>query len=230
MATTNPPTRTLAGISTPYTPLVTASIAFARVKLNDMSYNHIMRSFLLGFAVSDKLPHLSTTRDKELHAIAAILHDQGWDITGSLVSKDKRFEVDSANAARDFIASQTSDWDKHRLQVLWDAIALHATPSIAMHKEPEVVAAHLGIMCDVIGWEAAPKGTLTQEQWDQVVREFPRTGMKEGFLKILCGLCRTKPETTYDNWVGDVGEKLGVEGYSREGRTVVDLMVNIRDF
>jgi hypothetical protein len=33
-----------------------------------------------------------------------------------LVSKDRRFEVDGADAARKFLRKEAPDWDKHRLQ------------------------------------------------------------------------------------------------------------------
>jgi len=109
-----------------------------------------MRSLLFGFTIADNIPSLQS-RDREVHALAAILHDLGWDTTDTFVSSDKRFEVDGANAARSFVQQEVSrsglgDWDGHRLQLLWDAIALHTTPSIAQHKEPEVAATGLGIV------------------------------------------------------------------------------------
>ncbi|TKA57285.1 hypothetical protein B0A55_13499, partial [Friedmanniomyces simplex] len=95
------------GIAVPDTPLITAAIALIRKYLSDMAYNHCMRSWLFGFAIADKLPHLQD-RDRELHALAAILHDLGWDPTGTFVSPDKRFEVDGANAARTFIEQEVA--------------------------------------------------------------------------------------------------------------------------
>lgn len=41
----------------------------------------------------------------------------------------------------------------------------------------------------------------------------------------MCNLCRTKPQTTYDNFVGDFGEEM-VEGYSRKGNRAFDIMIN----
>ena len=149
MAAASLPTRNRAGIAVPDTPLITAAIDLARKHLSDMAYNHVMRCWLLGFVIADKIPPLQS-RDRELHALAAILHDLGWDTTNTFTSPDKRFEVDGANAARLFIKQEVEragadDWDHHRLQLLWDAIALHTTPSIAQHKEPEVAATGLGI-------------------------------------------------------------------------------------
>ena len=45
---------------------------------------------------------------------------------------------------------------------------------------------------------------MTRSVWEAAANEFLRSGFKEGVREILCGLCKTKPETTYDNWVGDL--------------------------
>ena len=215
-----------------------------------MAYNHVVRSWLFGFVIAGKIPELKD-RDLEVHSISAILHDLGWDTTGELVSKDKRFEVDGANAARDFLKSEAvgDKWDFRRLQLVWDAIALHTTPSIASYKEPEVVATTNGIGSDFGG----PKGPfgqfLTEEEYQKIVDELPRLGLKEGIREIMCGLCRNKPETTvsvldspsfllfrcriwlrgvdfhqqYDNFVGQFGERF-VDGYSLAGHQMVDML------
>jgi len=141
---THLPTRIFAGVEVPDTPLITKALTLSRKHLNDLAYNHSVRTWLWGTIIANKIPELQD-RDIEAHAISAILHDLGWDETSDLVTQDKRFEVDGANAAREFLKREASDWDKHRLQVVWDAIALHTTTSIAWHKEPEVVATSYGI-------------------------------------------------------------------------------------
>lgn len=125
------PTRIFAGVEVPDTPLIAKALLHCRKHLSDLAYNHSVRSWLLGFVIAAKNPGLQG-RDLEAHAIAAILHDLGWAETGDLVSEDKRFEVDGANGAREFLKKEAGDWDKHRLQLVWDAIALHTTPSIAV--------------------------------------------------------------------------------------------------
>ena len=218
------PTRTVGGIVVPDTPLITKSLEYARAHLSDIAYNHVVRSWLFGFAIASKIPSLSA-RDIELHAIAAILHDLGWDNTDTLISKDKRFEVDGANAARKFIEKEAvaQEWDHHRVQLLWDAIALHTIQSIAWEKEPEVVACSYGIMSDFGDPDFSYGKHLTWDEWDSVVKDFPRLGLKEGIKDIMCWLCQTKPETTYDNFVGQFGERF-VEGYSLKGKGTVDWM------
>lgn len=205
----------------PDTQLITSALAFARSHMTEALYNHVVRSWLFGFVVADKIPALQN-RDREAHSVAAILHDLGWDCTNELSSQDKRFEVDGANAARDFLKKEAGNaYDKHRLQLVWDAIALHTINSIACYKEPEVVATSYGITTDFSGVEGAPMGLLSQNEYDAIVKEVPRLGMKDEFREALCGLCRTKPQTTFDNFVADWGEKY-VEGYTRDGHREID--------
>lgn len=100
-------------------------------------------------------------------------------------------------------------------------MALHTTASIAIHKEKEVKACCLGIRAEFVPLNETYDGVLTQDVWDVIVKEFPRTEFKEGVIEILCGLCRTKPISTYGNFLGDFGTAY-VEGYSSEGKRLVD--------
>lgn len=180
MATTSPPpTRLLAGITVPDTPLITAALTLAHTHLTPEVYNHVVRSWLFGTYIADHTPSLAS-RDYELHAITAILHDMGWASTSStpsnstpaytFITPTKRFEVDGANLAREFLKNEGApeEWDKHRLQLAWDAVALHTTPSIAAEKEIEVQACQLGIGMDFSGWQ----GTVMEEEvWEGIVKE-----------------------------------------------------------
>lgn len=149
----------------------------------------------------------------ELVVYSNIMHDLGWSQDHTFISKDKRFEVDSADLARSYLEehNHSNQWDKHRSQLMWDAIALHATPSFAQHKQPEVIIAHYGVMADFFG-PALPGGLITVEEYKEIVTAFPRIGFRTQFLEIMCGLCAFKPETTYDNFVSDFGVEYGVDG------------------
>jgi len=211
------PTRVLAGVTVPDTPLITSALTFAKAHMNSITYAHVMRSWLFGESIASQLPQYQH-RDIELQAVASILHDLGWAFNDEVISsKDKRFEIDGANATREFLQRE-GEKDERRLQLAWDAVALHSTASIALFKEPEVMLCCAGIIADFRGpEEKSYRGLLTRKVWDEVGREFPRTGFKEGVVEILCGLCREKPGTTYDNWVADWGVAC-VEGYDRGKR------------
>ncbi|KAK5114215.1 hypothetical protein LTR85_010280 [Meristemomyces frigidus] len=218
------PTRVVAGVTVPDTPLLTKALEFAREHSTDSTYNHINRSLLLGTIISDKVP-TTKDRDREAHAIAAVLHDLGFPIGhpphSDVISKDTRFEVDGAHAARAFLKREADlqQWDKHRLQLVWDAIALHTIGSVVFHKEPEVQACAYGIWADFQGPDRVPGGLLTWDEYNAVVKEFPRLGLMKGVKDNMLHLCKTKPETTYDNTVGEWGDRyLQNEGYSREGK------------
>jgi hypothetical protein len=222
-------TRQVAGITVPDTPLITAAIGVARQHLDDWAYNHVMRSWLFGMAIADRIPDL-VNRDRELHSVAAIFHDLGWDEKNTFVSADKIFEVDGADAARGFVEQQPTAgaWDQRRKQLLWDAIALHTYPSVALYKEPEVKATTIGIGTDFRGVAGVPGGALTDTEWEAIVQQFPRTGFKPNLLNKLCRFCRSKPQTTYDTFVGEIGEAL-MDDYSRQGRRMVDTILTLAD-
>lgn len=104
-----------------------------------------------------------------------------------------------------------------------DSIALHTSSSIALYKEDEVRVCCLGIGHDFIGPDKSPGGMLTRPVWETVLKEFPRVDFKNGVTEALCNLCRTKPETTYDNFVSDFGTAY-VEGYSTVGTRLIDVI------
>lgn len=205
-----PRTRVFAGVTIPDTPLITKALAFARAHSPDVAYNHIYRSFLFGFIIGPKIPGLGH-RDLEAQAIAAILHDLGLD---PALSTDKRFEVDGANVAREFLRKEApADWDQQRLQLVWDAIALHTTRSLAFFKEPEVVASAHGVWADLHGPDNTPGGLLTWDEYNAVVKELPRLKLGEVVTSSFVGMLQTKPEVTYDNIASWWGHKYA-DGYS----------------
>ena len=60
-----------------------------------------------------------------------------------------RFEVDGANAARDFLRSHgISEVDIERV---WLAIVLHTTPGISAHLHPIAALTAEGVMMDLVG-------------------------------------------------------------------------------
>ncbi len=224
------PTKTIAGVTVPDTPLVSSALSHARENSSDQTYNHIVRSLLLGFLISDKIPHLAQ-RDREAHAIAAVLHDLGFPIGhpahSQIISADKRFEVDGANAARTFLQQhgKNEEWDKHRLQLVWDAIALHTIGSIVFEKEAECQATSYGIWADFQGPDRVPGGLLSHDEYKAICDEYPRLGLMKALKENMCHLCLSKPGTTYDNTVGEWGDRyLGGEGYSRAGKLTQDLL------
>jgi hypothetical protein len=188
-------TRLIAGVSVPDGPLITAVIEHAQRLSEPYLFNHAMRS--LG-----RIKRIDY--DREVVAIGTILHDIG--LTAS-VSGPNRFEVNGADAALSFIKGKgLSD---RRAQLIWDTVALNSTPSLALHKEPEVAVATMGIGLDYGGFgiEVLPKADV-----ERILSVFPRLKMKQQFAETCCRLVTTKPETSHDNFLRDFGERF-VPGY-----------------
>ena len=160
----------LAGIKVPDTALVRDAIDLSRTLLEPFLFNHVMRSWLFGILLSKTA---EVKPDAELLAVAAILHDLGLT---ERYTAENRFEVDGANAAREFMKDRGIS--AQQTQVVWDAIALHTTPTLALHKEPEVVMTHSGIAVDVLG---AGLDRISQEKQQAILTAFPRLAFKDGF-------------------------------------------------
>ncbi|KAF2872254.1 hypothetical protein BDV95DRAFT_627996 [Massariosphaeria phaeospora] len=225
-------TRLIAGVTVPDTPLINASIALAQESLPINGFHHVMRAWLNGQAIINHLPSVNRSAvDMEAFGVATILHDLGWAFNTSFVSADKWFEVDGAQAARDFIrnsGASESEWDAHRLQLVWDAVALHTNPAIAAFKQPEVVYTSAGTFTEVVGPEQARTIfgdviTVTQTEWEAILEAYPRTKFRSYFLGTLATLCQIKPLTTYDNFLAGFGDKF-VPGYNKTGKRTVDLI------
>ncbi|OAA56775.1 metal dependent phosphohydrolase [Cordyceps fumosorosea ARSEF 2679] len=212
------------GLELPQSKIITAALAFAKDHCNELTYNHAVRSAYWSAIIAKRDASFSgSPLDLELVVLSCILHDMGWAESKQLLSPDKRFEVDGANIARDFINQFNAEdggdaWDQNRVQRCWDAIALHTTFSIARHAAVEVAVAACGILADFQGphfpyGPGHPDNLITADEYHAVMGLFPRAGFTgEGLTKLMCGICRDKGATTFDNFVGDFGERFGVDG------------------
>jgi hypothetical protein len=205
-------TRLIAGVSVPDKPLITAVIEYAQRLSEPYLFNHAMRSWLFAETIG-RIKGIDC--DAEVLAVGTILHDIG--LTAG-VSGPNRFEVNGADTALSFINGQGL-WGR-RAQLIWDLVALNSTPSLALHKEPEVAVGTMGIGLDYGGFgvEELPAGDV-----ERILGAFPRLRMKERFTETCCRLVTERPETSYDNFLRDFGERF-VPGY--KGVSTVDLLMN----
>jgi hypothetical protein len=205
-------TRLIAGVSVADTPLIRAVIEYVRRLSEPYLFNHAMRSWLFAEAIGRVR---GIDYDHEVVAIGTILHDIG--LTAS-VSGPRRFEVNGADAARSFIKAEGFP-DRHA-QLIWDLIALNSTPSLALHKEPEVAVGTMGIGLDYGGFGV---DALPPDDIERILSAFPRLKMKQRFAETCCRRVREQPETSHDNFLRDFGERF-VAGY--KAVSTVDLLMN----
>lgn len=206
------PTRSIAGVVVPDTPLISRAIEYARQHSEPYLFNHVMRSWLFAVSIAEQR---KAAHDAEVLAVATLLHDLGLEkaFAGPL-----RFEVEGANAARRF--AQGEGLDERRAQLIWDGVALNSTPSLGLHKEVEVSLCTTGIALD---WAGLGYESLAASQIAEIVDAFPRLQMKQRFARAVCGIVETRPATSYDNFASDFGERF-VPGYKRP--STVDFLMN----
>ncbi len=204
-------TRVLGGITVTDTPLVRRAIEYARSHSEPFLFNHAVRSWLFAVRLGQlqRVPH-----DAEVVAVGTLLHDLG--LTDGFTGP-RRFEIEGADAARAFAREQ--GLDDRRVQLIWDSVALNSTPSIGLNKEHEVALCTAGIGVE-FGFQY---DRISLKEMQSIIAAFPRLEMKRRFTESVCRIVETRPETTYDNFAGDFGERF-VPGYQRP--SAVDLLMN----
>src|SRR6185295_11518600 len=134
----------IAGVVIPDTELVREITAFIRDAENDLLFDHSRRVFLFG-ALQGRRRGLQP--DLELLYVGAMFHDIG--LTEPYRASTLRFEVDGADAARDFLLQRGVDEADARK--VWLSIALHTTPGVPEFLEPEIALVTAGVETDVMG-------------------------------------------------------------------------------
>ena len=172
---------------------------FIRDTESDLLFEHSTRVYLWG-ALAGQRKGLSF--DRELFYTAAMFHDLG--LTTGFRGSQIRFEVDGANAARDFL--QGHGIAEADIEKVWLAIALHTTPGISEHLHPLIALTAEGVMMDLVGlgYDRFTKAELTA-----IETAYPHpSGFAEHFLKALYEGVEHRPETTQGTGLADlVAEK-----------------------
>jgi hypothetical protein len=162
---------------------------------SELLFNHSSRVYLFGALAGER--H-GLKFDPGLLYTGAMFHDMG--LTKAHSSTDERFEVDGANAARDFLKRQGIT--QADIDTVWTAIALHTTPGIPKHMHPVVALVTAGVEMDVLGLTYPEYPDAEREA---VVKAFPRTPhFKEDIIQAFYDGIKHKPETTFGNVKADV--------------------------
>jgi hypothetical protein len=188
-------TLTIGDISIPDSKLARDITEVVRDTESPLLFHHSSRVFYFG-ALAGKRRGLHF--DPELLYAGAMFHDMG--LTHQHSSEHERFEVDGANAARDFLKSYGIA--QADIDTVWTAIALHTTPGIPQHMHPVVALVTAGVEMDVLGIDYHGFHDSDREA---VVHAHPRTPhFKEDILQTFYDGIKHKPETTFGNVKADV--------------------------
>src|ERR1700761_7056889 len=168
----------------------------------ELLFNHSVRVYLFA---AEQGRHQRLRFDPELLYVAAAFHDLG--LIKEYSSPTERFEVDSANAARQFLNAHNIAEDQ--VQAVWEAIALHTTPGIPKYMRPEVALLNSGVLLDVlgVGFDQFPA-----QLREEIVSRYPRKNFKEGSIQEYFAGFAHKPGTTYGTVNAAICERL-IPGY-----------------
>jgi hypothetical protein len=170
----------------PDTQLTREATGLLREFSTPLLFNHSHRVF---FWANELGRQTGKKFDAELVFICAAFHDLG--LLKKFSSATDRFEVDSANAVRQFLEHRGVP--TARIQTAWDAISLHTTPGIAAYKPLEVELLYNGVGLDVlgIGYETFPEHLRTR-----VVAQYPRVNFKQDIAKAFLEGFEHKTQST----------------------------------
>lgn len=184
----------IAGITIPDSPLAREATELLREVATPLIFHHSRRVFLFG---SLRGAALGLTADRELLYVGAIFHDLG--LTETYRRTDQRFEIDAADEARRFLLGHGIP--AAEAAKVWNGIALHTTPEIPLHMDPEVALVTRGVELDVLG---LGYDAITDAQRAAVLAAHPRPDFKNQILAAFTEGLKDRPETTFGNVKADV--------------------------
>jgi hypothetical protein len=204
---------TTATIQIPDTKLAKEAHDILREFSTELLYNHSNRAF---FFAAQQGRQRKMTFDPELLYVSAAFHDLG--LLSEYSSETERFEVDGANAVRQFLIAH--DIPEEKAQTAWEAIALHTTPGVTQYMRPEVSLLFTGVGLDVIGLGV---DDFPADLRQKIVEAYPRTHFKAEINQAFFGGFARKPGSTWGTVMADVCERY-IPGY--KSPNLCDLIAN----
>jgi hypothetical protein len=175
------------GIRIPDSRLAREVTELVRDTASPLLFHHSSRVYYFGALAGARR---GLAFDPELLYCGCMFHDMG--LTHRHSSDCCRFEVDGANAARDFLRGHgISPQD---IDLVWTAIALHTTPGIPEFMHPVIALVTAGVEMDVLGLTYPEYGDAEREAIVQAHPRGPR--FKEDIIQAFYDGIRHKPRTT----------------------------------
>lgn len=185
----------ISGVLIPDSQLAREVTQLVRDTEGDLLFHHSARVFCWGVLTGERL---GLEFDPELLYTASMFHDMG--LTARYENSQLRFEVDGANAARDFL--QAHGISATDIETVWNAVALHTTPGIPQFMRPEIALLQAGAGMDVAG---RGYDQFTDAQREAVVAAFPREAdFQEGIIDAFYQGMKHRPDTTFGTFNDDV--------------------------
>ena len=209
-----PRLKSIAGVTIPDTELCRSAVDLLEASSPEFLCTHCLRTFIFSSLAVRSIGR--SVIDEEAAFCGAVLHDLGL---VSAYRGENRFEVDGADAAREFCSKHQVS--PERADLVWEAIALHTSPGIATRMAAEIALIHLGAGLELfgLGLDQAPSEVV-----EQVFSQYPRLNFKAEFRNLLVEHCRRNPAAQVLNWTDDVARSAGCTLHGQPLPTASQLM------
>lgn len=182
------------GVKIPDSQLARDATQIVRDTQSELLFFHSSRVYCWAALVGERR---GLRYDPELLYVAAMFHDVG--LGPAYRTSRLRFEVDGANAARDFLTSR--DLPQEAIGRVWTAIALHTTPGIPEHMHAEAALVQAGAGMDVAGRNY---DDVTEPERRAVLKSFPRgPRFSQSMIDAFYEGMKHRPETTFGTFNDD---------------------------
>ncbi len=189
--------KSVAGVTIPDTALCKAAIDLLESSSPGFLCNHCLRTYIFGSLAIQSIGR--SVADEEAAFCASALHDLGLVPT---YRRDNRFEVDGADAARQFC-------EKHQV------------PPERADLADEIALVHLGAGLELFGLGL---NQMPPQMVEEVLQKYPRMDFKTEFRNLLVEHCRHNPAVQVLNWTDDVARTAGCTLQGRPIPTASQLM------
>jgi hypothetical protein len=206
--------KSVAGVKIPDTALCNAAVDLLESSSPEFLCTHCLRTYVFGSLAVRSLGR--SVADEEAAFCGAVLHDLGL---VPAYRRDNRFEVDGADAAREFCAKHQVS--PERTDLVWQAIALHTSPGIGTRLEDEIALVHLGAGLDFLGLGL---DQVPPQLVEELFEKYPRMNFKAEFRNLLVEHCRHNPAAQVLTWTDDVARSAGCTLQGRPIPTASQLM------
>src|ERR1700754_4628285 len=184
----------IAGVAIPDSKMAAEATAFIQDNESPLLFHHCRRTYLFGVLHGQRL---GIEADPELLYVGSMFHDLG--LVEGHRNLTQRFEVDGADAARDFLLSHDVAADAVRR--VWSSIALHSKHGIPKFMEPEIALLAAGVETDVDG---VGVDLLDPADVAEITTVHPRHDFKRQALKTFAEGVKDRPDTLIGTITADV--------------------------
>jgi len=206
--------KSVVGVGIPDTELCNAAVDLLQASSPEFLCTHCLRTYIFGSLAVRSIGR--SIVDEEAAFCGAALHDLG--LVPAYLGEN-RFEVDGADAAREFCSKHQVS--PERADLVWEAIALHTSSGIASRMAAEIALVHLGAGLELLGLglDQVPAQVV-----EEVLEKYPRLNFKAEFHQLLVKHCRRNPAAQILNWTDDIARPAGCTLHGQPIPTVSQLM------